>query len=186
MLGDREARTATHADATVTNATLTTNRITAPNPNTSASIRSPGLVSIARARPIGASGDDNAAKTKATPAPIAPMRSVRDFDTWKGKLAGKIVLVSWPEPPKDATDPPFVRLADVDLQKLNKYVEPVFDPAASADLVFAKNSLAAYCREQQIAVVAYDDLGNVAAYLETALRRGTDFSTREPMERIGA
>jgi 2,3-diketo-5-methylthio-1-phosphopentane phosphatase len=58
--------------------------------------------------------------------------------------------------------------------------------AASADLVFAKQSLAAYCREQRIAFVAYDDLGSVAAYLETALRRGTDFSTRDLMERVGA
>ncbi|HVS21300.1 MAG TPA: MtnX-like HAD-IB family phosphatase [Pyrinomonadaceae bacterium] len=58
--------------------------------------------------------------------------------------------------------------------------------AASADLVFAKKSLAAYCREQRIAHVAYDDLEDVAAYLETALQRGTDFSARELMERVGA
>jgi 2-hydroxy-3-keto-5-methylthiopentenyl-1-phosphate phosphatase len=58
--------------------------------------------------------------------------------------------------------------------------------AASADLVFAKNSLAAYCRKEQIPYVAYDNLGDVAARLETALRLGTDFTTREQIERVGA
>jgi 2-hydroxy-3-keto-5-methylthiopentenyl-1-phosphate phosphatase len=58
--------------------------------------------------------------------------------------------------------------------------------AASADLVFAKNSLAAYCREQQIPYVAYNNLGDVAAHLEAALRLGTDFTTREQIERVGA
>lgn len=58
--------------------------------------------------------------------------------------------------------------------------------AASADLIFAKKSLAAYCLEQQIAHVTYDNLGDVAAYLEAALRRGADFTTQELIERVGA
>ena len=58
--------------------------------------------------------------------------------------------------------------------------------AASADLVFAKHSLAVYCREEQIPYVAYDNLGDVAAHLETALRLGTDFITREQIEDVGA
>jgi 2-hydroxy-3-keto-5-methylthiopentenyl-1-phosphate phosphatase len=58
--------------------------------------------------------------------------------------------------------------------------------AASADLVFAKQSLAAYCVEQQIPFIAYDNLADVAAYLEAALLRGADFTTREPIERVGA
>jgi hypothetical protein len=32
---------------------------------------------------------------------VAPMKAVKDFEQWKGKLAGKIVLISYPEPPKD-------------------------------------------------------------------------------------
>jgi carboxypeptidase Q len=82
---------------------------------------------------------------------VAPMRSVRDFDTWKGKLAGKIVLVGWPEPPKDATEPPFVRLADVDLLKLNKYVEPVFNPEAQKkrlDAVLFRSQLATFLADE--------------------------------------
>jgi Zn-dependent M28 family amino/carboxypeptidase len=59
---------------------------------------------------------------------VAPMRTDKDFDPWKGKLGGKIVLVSWPEPPKDATTPPFTRLSPPDVAKLNTYEEPSFDP----------------------------------------------------------
>ena len=58
--------------------------------------------------------------------------------------------------------------------------------ATSADLVFAKSSLAAYCRDQQIAHIAYQGLEEVAAYLEAALKRRADFSTQELIERVGA
>jgi 2,3-diketo-5-methylthio-1-phosphopentane phosphatase len=44
--------------------------------------------------------------------------------------------------------------------------------AGVADLVFAKGSLAAYCREQGIAHISYEGLGEVAAYLDEALRAG--------------
>jgi HAD superfamily phosphoserine phosphatase-like hydrolase len=40
--------------------------------------------------------------------------------------------------------------------------------AAKADLVFAKGDLAAYCREQGIRFVAFEDLSQVAAHLRTA------------------
>ncbi len=61
---------------------------------------------------------------------VAPMISDKDFADWKGKLAGKIVLVSWPGPAKDDGDAPFQRLTDVDIAKLDKYQQPVFDPEA--------------------------------------------------------
>ena len=35
---------------------------------------------------------------------VAPMISDKDFGDWKGKLSGKIVLVTWPGPPKDDVD----------------------------------------------------------------------------------
>lgn len=44
--------------------------------------------------------------------------------------------------------------------------------AGVADLVFAKGSLAAYCRGEGIAHILYDGLGEVAAYLDEALRAG--------------
>jgi 2,3-diketo-5-methylthio-1-phosphopentane phosphatase len=56
--------------------------------------------------------------------------------------------------------------------------------AESADLVFAKGKLAEYCRAQSIAHVLYEDLGKVAAYLESLLRAGapgTD-GAAEPVE----
>jgi carboxypeptidase Q len=62
------------------------------------------------------------------PVIVAPIRTERDFDTWKGKLAGKIVLVTWPEPPKDSAQPPFERLSDAQVRKLDTYEEPNFDP----------------------------------------------------------
>ena len=47
---------------------------------------------------------------------------------WKGKLAGKIVLVTWPAPPKDDGEAPFQRLTDAEIAKLDKYEQPTFDP----------------------------------------------------------
>jgi carboxypeptidase Q len=61
---------------------------------------------------------------------VAPMLSDKDFADWKGKLSGKIVLVTWPGPPKDDADPPFERLSDADIAKLDKYQQPTFDPEA--------------------------------------------------------
>lgn len=63
------------------------------------------------------------------PVIVAPMDSERDFDEWKGKLAGKIVLVTWPAPPKDDGEIPFKRLVEADIAKLDKFEQPIFDPA---------------------------------------------------------
>jgi carboxypeptidase Q len=64
------------------------------------------------------------------PIIVAPMASEKDFPDWTGKLAGKIVLVSWPAPPTDDGEAPFRRYADGDIAKLDRYVEPVSDPEA--------------------------------------------------------
>jgi carboxypeptidase Q len=61
---------------------------------------------------------------------VAPMISDKDFADWKGKLSGKIVLVTWPGPPKDDADAPFQRLTDAEIAKLDKYQQPTFDPEA--------------------------------------------------------
>ena len=60
---------------------------------------------------------------------VAPMAKESDFDEWKGKLTGKIVLVTWPAPPKDDGNAPFERLTDAEIAKLDKYEQPTFDPA---------------------------------------------------------
>jgi carboxypeptidase Q len=62
------------------------------------------------------------------PIIVAPMRTVRDFPDWKGKLAGKIVLVSWPEALKEDVEPLFKRLDDGEVAKHDKYEEPTYDP----------------------------------------------------------
>lgn len=59
---------------------------------------------------------------------VAPIRHVRDLEKWKGKLNGKIVLVTYPEAPVDDLKPAFKRLEDADIGKLNAYEQPSFDP----------------------------------------------------------
>ena len=62
------------------------------------------------------------------PIIVAPMASEKDFADWKGKLAGKIVLVTWPAPPKDDAAAPFQRLTPEEIMKLDKFEQPTFDP----------------------------------------------------------
>jgi carboxypeptidase Q len=64
------------------------------------------------------------------PVIVAPMISDKDFAEWKGRLSGKIVLVTWPGPPKDDAEAPFERLSDAEIAKLDKYQQPTFDPEA--------------------------------------------------------
>lgn len=67
--------------------------------------------------------------TLSAPIIVAPMAKERDFAAWRGKLAGKIVLVTFPAPAKDDDkDPPFKRLSKDDIAKLDKVEQPDFDP----------------------------------------------------------
>jgi len=68
----------------------------------------------------------------AAPIIVAPMKTAKDFDAWKGKLRGKIVLISAPTPPIDDTAAPFRRLTEDDLQRISAYREPAYDPASLA------------------------------------------------------
>jgi carboxypeptidase Q len=61
---------------------------------------------------------------------VAPMSSEKDFAQWKGKLQGKIVLVSWPAPQKDDENPPVHRYTEADIAKREPYVEGSYDPDA--------------------------------------------------------
>jgi carboxypeptidase Q len=56
----------------------------------------------------------------------APMESEKDFDTWKGKLKGKIVMPMPSREVKAQFDPPGKRYTDKDLQELEQ-VEPRAD-----------------------------------------------------------
>lgn len=70
--------------------------------------------------------------TITAPVVVAPMSKVENFDAWKGKLAGKIVLVSLPGESSESKDPMFERLSGEDIGKLDKYTLPRHDPEGLA------------------------------------------------------
>src|SRR5215510_6389257 len=59
---------------------------------------------------------------------VAPMKRERDFEPWRGKLAGKIVLVTLPDDGSEPGEPAFKRLTDEDVGKLDRYRQPDYDP----------------------------------------------------------
>ena len=59
---------------------------------------------------------------------VAPMKRERDFEAWRGKLAGKIVLVSLPDDGSEPGEPAFKRLTDEEINKLDRYRQPDYDP----------------------------------------------------------
>lgn len=62
------------------------------------------------------------------PIVVAPMKRERDFAQWRGKLAGKIVLVSLPGDGDEPKEAPFQRLSDAELGKLDEYQGRTYDP----------------------------------------------------------
>jgi hypothetical protein len=70
--------------------------------------------------------------TVSAPVIVAPMQRERDFDKWKGKLRGKIVLVSEPAEGSEPDQPAFRRQSDDDLGKLDTYVQPTRSETAIA------------------------------------------------------
>ncbi len=55
---------------------------------------------------------------------LAPMTRVGDFDKYRGKLAGKIVMISEPTDAEDPTTPQFRRWTDDELAGRTAYVQP--------------------------------------------------------------
>ena len=66
------------------------------------------------------------------PIMVAPIDSEGDFAAWRGKLRGKIVLVSSPGTSPDPSEVPFQRLSDADIAKLDVFKQPTWDPAKLA------------------------------------------------------
>jgi len=62
---------------------------------------------------------------------VAPMTRERDFAKYRGQLAGKIVMVTFPQPAADPTEPGFRRLSGDDLAKLDQFQQPRYDPTAA-------------------------------------------------------
>ncbi len=73
---------------------------------------------------------------------VAPLRRERDFAAWRGKLRGRIVLVSFPAPPRDETEPRFKRATGEELARYGDYQQPnnnlTSDARALERGVFAK------------------------------------------------
>ena len=63
---------------------------------------------------------------------VAPMTTAGDFDKWRGKLAGKIVMVSRVEAPAEPSDQPFFRRwTDEELAERASLNLPTHSPAAA-------------------------------------------------------
>ena len=59
---------------------------------------------------------------------LAPMSSAADFEKWRGKLAGKIVMISEPREATDPTEPAFRRWTDAELEGRTAYAQPTHAP----------------------------------------------------------
>lgn len=73
--------------------------------------------------------------TITAPIVVAPMKRERDFEAWRGKLSGKIVLVTLPNDGSEPGEPPFRRLNPEDIAKLDRYRQPDYDPSAPERIV---------------------------------------------------
>ena len=62
------------------------------------------------------------------PVFLAPMSKERDFEKWRGKLKGKIVLVTLPGTGSEPGKPAFSRYTGEELAKLDKFDWPNHDP----------------------------------------------------------
>ena len=61
---------------------------------------------------------------------VAPLSKVEDFDKWRGKLSGKIVMISQPGTGSEPTEPAFRRWTSAELAERNTYNQPQYSPAA--------------------------------------------------------
>jgi carboxypeptidase Q len=62
------------------------------------------------------------------PIIVAPVAAAKDLEPYKGKLAGKIVLTSWPAPQADDLNAPFHRYDGSEIQRMDRYREPTYEP----------------------------------------------------------
>jgi hypothetical protein len=66
--------------------------------------------------------------TVSAPIVVAPLKRERDFEAWRGKLAGKIVLITLPDDGSEPGEAAFKRLTEEDIAKLDHYRQPDYDP----------------------------------------------------------
>jgi hypothetical protein len=68
--------------------------------------------------------------TLRAPIIVAPIAKPAHFAAWRGKLAGKIVLLSLPGTTDEPKEPAFRRLSGDEIGKRDEFQQPSFDPAA--------------------------------------------------------
>lgn len=61
---------------------------------------------------------------------VAPITSAGQFDQWRSRLRGKIVMITRPDTASEPTEPAFRRWTDEELQDRAGYALPRHDPAA--------------------------------------------------------
>ncbi|WP_186729021.1 M20/M25/M40 family metallo-hydrolase [Sphingomonas panacisoli] len=61
---------------------------------------------------------------------VAPIASPADFAKWKGKLRGKIVLLTKPDTGSEPGTPAFKRWTDDELARMDQFEQPTYDPGA--------------------------------------------------------
>jgi hypothetical protein len=66
--------------------------------------------------------------TISAPIVVAPIDEASDFARWRGKLNGRIVLLSLPGTGAEPTEPAFKRYSGEELSKLNTYPTSAFSP----------------------------------------------------------
>jgi hypothetical protein len=66
--------------------------------------------------------------TISAPIVVAPIDEESDFNEWRGKLNGRIVLISLPGTGSEPTEPAFKRYTSEELGKLNTYPQPEHSP----------------------------------------------------------
>lgn len=65
------------------------------------------------------------------PVIVAPITSVAHFARYKGKLAGKIVMVTLPDTGSEPDTAPFKRWSGEELARFDTYEQPKYDPEAA-------------------------------------------------------
>lgn len=66
--------------------------------------------------------------TITAPVIVAPIREIGDFETWRGKLKGKVVLLTRPNDGNEPREAPFKRWTDTELAGFNTYRKPAYNP----------------------------------------------------------
>src|SRR3546814_20262570 len=69
--------------------------------------------------------------TISAPVIVAPMSRSEDLDQWRGKLAGRIVLVTRPAEGSEPDRAPFRRSDDADIAKMDAFEQPKYHPEAA-------------------------------------------------------